>query len=278
MSANAPVHVLGVLFEFLRRDFKLALSYRLQAFFQVASLFSLAVTLFFLSLMLQRVEGSIPTLGRYGGGYFGFALIGLAISFWVDAPLRVLAGSIRTAQMTGTFEAMLATPTPLWLVALGSGLYGLVNAAMRVALLLFFAAVIFEVPLHLDRWPALAVVLLLALSATFVLGIFSAGFIVLFKQGDPLSAAISGLSWLLSGVLYPREILPAWVQRAADFLPLTHALESARLTLLLGTPLAALGRPIAYLAAFSAIGLPLALAWFRWTVGRARVAGSLARY
>jgi ABC-2 type transport system permease protein len=120
--------------------------------------------------------------------------------------------------------------------------------------------------------------MLLTISSTMALGIFAAGFIVWFKQGDPMTTAISGLSWLLSGVLYPKEILPAWVQRAADFLPMTHTLESMRLALLTGASLDSLGRSMVYLAVMSVLGIPAAIAWFHFSVRRAKVAGSLARF
>jgi ABC-2 type transport system permease protein len=272
------VRILRIIFEFFVRDVRIAASYRLNAFFSIASLFSLTVTVFFISLMMRRVEGSIETLGKYGGSYFAFAIVGLALQIYVDSSLRSFSQGIRTAQMTGTFEAMLTTRAPVPAVIAGSAAYTLGYGAIRSALLLVFAALVFGVRMQLEAWPVVLVITLLTVAATMVLGIFSAGFIVLFKQGDPLTQAISGLSWLLSGVLYPREILPPWVQRCAEVLPLTHALESMRLVLLQGAGLAEVSRSIAGLAIFTAIGLPLSLAWFLWSVGRARVAGSLAKY
>src|SRR5262249_39461218 len=129
-----------------------------------------------------------------------------------------------------------------------------------------------------EAWPVALTIMTLTITSTLVLGIFASGFIVLFKQGDPVTNAISGLSWLLSGVLYPREILPLWVQKAASFLPMTHTLESMRLALLTGATALELDGSIVYLGAFSAIGIPVAVMWFRWAVGRARIQGSLARY
>lgn len=266
------------MWEFVRRDAKIQLSYRLQAFFQLAALFSICVTFFFLAHMLRGVESSIGTLERYGGSYFGFVIIGLAASSYIDSSLRSFSTSIRTAQMTGTFEAMLATRTRIGTLVAGSALYTLVYMALRSAILVAMAGLVFGVPLHLDQLTAMATLFGLTVATTLALGIFSAGFIVLFKQGDPLTAAISGLSWLLSGVLYPKEILPLWVQRVADFLPATHTLEAMRLILLKGAGLEALAHAVFGLSVFALIGLPISLVWFSWAVGRARVAGSLAQY
>ena len=267
-----------LVWEFLRRDAKIATSYRFRFFFQVSGLISICVTFFFLSLMLRHVEGGITTLSKYGGSYFGFALIGIAVSSYIDMSLRTFSMSIRTAQMTGTFEAMLTTRTPIGLLVGGSSAYTLAYSMVRSGLLLTFGAVAFRMSLHLETWPTLVVVFGLTVLSTMALGIFAAGFIVLYKQGDPLTMAISGLSWLLSGVLYPKEILPTWVQSLAKLLPLTHALEASRLALLRGTQLDQLTESVVGLGVFAGLGIPLSLLWCRWCVGRARIAGSLARY
>jgi ABC-2 type transport system permease protein len=228
--------------------------------------------------MMKRVESSIGTLTKYGGSYFGFVIVGAAMSTFLDSSLRSFAGAIRSAQITGTLEAMLTTKARIGPIIAGSGLYTLISTTVRTLLYFLFAAFLFELPMHFDTWPQAALVMALTVTSTLALGIFSAGFIVWFKQGDPVTTAISGLSWLLSGILYPKEILPSWVQRVADFLPMTHTLESMRLALLTGAEIQALERSILYLSAFSVLGIPAAVLWFKFAVGRAKVAGSLARY
>lgn len=268
-----------LLYEFLRRDAKIAVSYRLQFFFQVASVLSVSITFFFLSFMLRRVEGDIAALQPYGGRYFGFVLVGLAFSSYLDAALRMLAQAIRQAQMTGTLEAMLATRTPVsWIVA-GSSLYTLLFTTARAGLFLGFGTLLLEGQgLAWHRWPQVGAVLVLTILATLALGIFAAGFIVWFKQGDPVTGAIAGLSWLLSGVLYPKEIFPAQVQALAEWLPMTHTLRAMRLTLLADAEWSTFMDSVTFLAGFSAVAIPAALLWFRFALGRARAAGSLAKY
>lgn len=272
------MNLLRLLWAFVRRDAKIAMSYRLQFFFQAASVLSLSITFFFLSLMMRGVEGGIVALQRYGGGYFGFVLVGIAFSTYLDAALRTFSASIRQAQITGTLEAMLTTRTRIGPLIGGSAIYTLLFTTLRVGLFLFFGATMFRLDLHLEAWPAVLTIVALTVTATLALGVFAAGFIVLFKQGDPVTAGINGLSWLLSGVLYPKEILPGWVQQVAELLPMTHTLEAVRLAILTGAPLEDLTGAVVYLGGFSALGIPFALAWFGWCVRRARVAGSLASY
>jgi len=269
---------LRLLWAFVRRDAKIAMSYRLQFLFQGAAVLSVCVTFFFLSLMFANVEGGIESLSKYGGSYFAFAVIGISVSSYVDFSLRTFSNSIRTAQITGTFEAMLTTRTRIGTIIGGSSLYTLGFTTIRASSMIFFGAVLFGIKLQFDSWPVLLLVAGLTMLATLGLGIFSAGFIVLFHKGDPVTSAISGLTWLLSGVIYPKEILPLWVQDIADLLPVTHALEALRLGLLQGAGWSTLRGSVLGLAIFSAIALPLSLVWFSWAVGRAKLAGALARY
>jgi ABC-2 type transport system permease protein len=269
---------LRLLWAFIVRDAKVAASYRVQFFFQAAGVFSVCVSFFFLSLMMKRVEPGISSLSKYGGSYFGFVIVGAAMSTYLDSSLRSFAGAIRQAQMTGTLEAMLTTRATVGPVVAGCGVYTLIFTTFRTLLYFVFAAFLFEVPIFWGTWPHVALILGLTVTSTMALGIFAAGFIVWFKQGDPVTTAISGLSWLLSGILYPKEILPGWVQRVADFLPMTHTLESMRLSLLTGASASSSERSAAYLLAYSAIGIPLAVVWFKFSVNRAKVSGSLARY
>ena len=272
------MNAIRLLGAFLIRDAKIAFSYRLHFFLQASSVLTVLFTFFFLSLMLRRVEGDIESLQRYGGSYFGFALVGAAFSGYFDSALRTFGQGIRQAQMTGTFEAMVATPASLSWVVAGSAVYPLVRTTLRTALFLGFGAFMFSPGLTLFAWPAALLTLVATLGAALAFGVFSAGFIVLFKQGDPVTGALTGLSWLLSGIVYPREILPEWVQRVADGLPMTHTLEAMRLAFLTGATVAEVGRPLAFLGGFALLGLPLALLWFRWAMLRARITGSLAKY
>lgn len=263
---------------FFRRDALVALSYRLQFFLQMASVLSICVTFFFLSVMMAQVEGQITSLQRYGGRYYGFVLVGIAFSSYLDSALRTFGQAIRQAQMTGTLEAMLSSQTSVGSMVLGSSLYTLFLTTLRAGLFLGFGSLLSPNQLHWEAWPSVVLVLGLTILCTLALGIFSAGFIVLFKQGDPVTGAITGLSWLLSGILYPKEIFPDWAQQAAHALPMTHTLQATRLVLLTDTPLRELQGSLVFLGTFATVGIPTALIWFRWATRRARQVGSLAKY
>jgi ABC-2 type transport system permease protein len=82
----------------------------------------------------------------------------------------------------------------------------------------------------------------------------------------------------LGGVFYPVTALPPWLGKLAQWLPITHALEGVRRALLAGDGLTELWREALTLLLFAGVGLPLALAVFRWSVRRAKMTGTLAQY
>jgi ABC-2 type transport system permease protein len=110
------------------------------------------------------------------------------------------------------------------------------------------------------------------------MGMISAAFVMVFKQGNPAGWVFGGVSSLLGGVLFPTSSLPDWLQRVSRILPLTHSLEAMRLTVLTGAGLKEVWLPIATLACFTAVLLPAGVFAFSLAVRRAKRTGSLIQY
>ena len=110
------------------------------------------------------------------------------------------------------------------------------------------------------------------------LGILAAAFILVFKQGDPVTSILGSLSGLLGGVFFPVAILPDWVQIISRFLPLTYSLEGLRQAVLNGKGISQLSHQILILAAFAVVLLPLSLAVFAWAVRQAKRLGTLSQF
>jgi lipooligosaccharide transport system permease protein len=68
--------------------------------------------------------------------------------------------------------------------------------------------------------------------------------------------------FLLSGVFFPLQGMPEWVQRGAQFLPLTHAVEIVR-PLMTGQPVSQPGWHLIILVAYTVGGFLLAVRLFR---------------
>ena len=120
--------------------------------------------------------------------------------------------------------------------------------------------------------------MILTILAFSGIGLISAGFIIVFKQGSPITFLVTTASGLLGGVLYPVAVLPSSLEPFAYLLPITHALEAMRQILLNGATLAAVYDKALILALFTVLLLPLGLAAFGYGLKMARKEGSLIHY
>jgi len=125
--------------------------------------------------------------------------------------------------------------------------------------------------------PSLAVLALLVLAASSI-GIISAAFIMVFKQGNPLRILMSFGSYLLGGVVFPVSEFPGWLQKIAGVLPITHGLKGIRANLLTGGGWAAVAPQLLALALFCVVLFPLGLICFHKALAIARREGSLSHY
>ncbi len=261
---------------FLRRDLKSELTYRLSFFLQFFKVFFSIAVFYFIAQMLG--EAAIPQLQPYGGDYFAFVLIGIALSEYFGVGLSAFSGSLRKAQTTGTLEAMLSTPTRLSTVVVSSSLWSYLLTTFRVLVYLGVGGLFLGVDLAGSNLGATLLILVLTIISFSSLGILAASFIIVLKRGDPITWIFGALSSLLGGIYYPVEILPGWMQVLSAFLPVTYSLRGMRLALLEDASLGALKLDVLALLAFSVVLVPLSLAAFRYAVGRAKVDGSLTHY
>jgi ABC-2 type transport system permease protein len=229
---------------------------------------------------LSRLVGTTISgpLAPYGGSYFPFVLIGIAVQNYLTFSLSRFSGSLRESQLSGTLEAVLTTPVSLPLFLTGATLYSFVFNALRVFAYLGAGALLFQVHFNWSRLPAALGILCLTMAAFSSLGIFASAFIIVFKRGDPVNWTFSVLSWLLGGVYYPVSVLPEWLQKAADLIPMTHTLEALRVVLLTDGTLSSIAWQFTALALWAVIGLPVSLACFRYALNRARRQGTLGHY
>lgn len=254
-----------------RRDLTIELTYPFQLVLRFVGILVGIVMFFFLG----RLVGDAEQLAEYRGGYFDFVLIGLIVMNFSQVAVRALSRSIQAAQDDGTFEILLATPTRLWVLMLGTFAVPLLFATVDAAFYLVVGWILvgFTIPLGSA---ALAAVLLVLTAGTFVaLGLFSASVIVLTKRGDPFASLGLLATQMLAGVLFPVTVLPDWLQVAARFVPAFYGLRGTREVVLAGGSLGDVSLDLLVLVACNVVLLPLAL----WTLSRAvriaRITGTL---
>lgn len=266
----------GKAWAFVVRDVRIEASYRMSFLMQALGIFFTVVTFHFMARLVDG--GNVAALDRFGGRYFTFVLIGIALSNYLSVATRAYADRLREAQVTGTLEAMLMTPTPVGQIIAFSSIYDFLFASVRVILYLLVGAAFFGLDTARANWGAAAVFLALAVLTFSSLGILSASFILVFKRGDPLTMIYGVMSYLFGGVYYPVDLLPDWLRALSMLLPITWALDGMRMALMQGAGAAASADKIWVLLAFSAVLWPLSIWSFSWAVRKAKRDGSLGKF
>lgn len=260
----------------LKRDFQLQLSYRLAFFFQFFGVFISLATFYFIAKIFG--PSASPYLQEYGGDYFSFVLIGLSLSSFLSVGLSSYASTIRAEQTRGTLEFILSSPTKISTLIMASAFWSFFYALFQMIIYLLFGIFVFKVSIATSSLFLAFLILILTTFAFSSLGILSASFIMVFKQGDPLTWVFSTFNSLLGGVFFPITVLPIWLQKVALFLPITHSLKALRLTLLQGVPIQKIGPDILVLILFIVVLLPLSIFCFKWAIKRAKFDGTLTHY
>lgn len=269
------MQALAVLGAFVRRDWTTAVSYRLPFFFDLTGVLFRLTLFFFLGRLVDTAAlRDRPDLER---GYFAFVLIGAALLQIVQISVTSFAEKTRQEQMTGSFEALVATPSRTSLLLLSGGAYDLLRATALSAVTITLGMALFGLRLSDD--PVSILVALAALAASIAIfaavGVAIAAFTVVFKQSTALLGILVTALALLGGVWYPTAVLPAPLRLLADLVPFTWALAVLRGTLLRSE--VDLAHLLLVFAA-AAVAMPLALSLFSRALRRARRAGSLSQY
>ena len=260
---------------FLTRDLRVAWSYRFSFFFQNASLFFSVLSLKFVSDLLGQSQPD--SLTKYGGDYFSFVLVGMAITLMAYPVTKSFAGGVRANQVTGTFEAMLTTRTSGVSVVMNAALYPIIVAFVELVLMLLIGGIALGASFSFAHVALVLLVVAMTMAVLVGIGLLSAAFAIAFKQNEPLTSAFLAASLLVSGIMYPTSVLPGWLGHIAPLLPLTHSAELSRMLMLHGATLGQVGGHFAALGAFCLL-LPVGLFTLNYAINWARRTGSLSEY
>jgi len=178
----------------------------------------------------------------------------------------------------GTIEYTFMSPVPRLTHLLGMCAATLVRSlAFSVAIL---AAVTLFVPVDLSKANALSALVLLGVGAlAFIgLGIASASFPLMWtEKGLQMAYIVQAVVLLVSGVYYPVEVLPGWMQVLATISPATYVIRGMRSALMDGADLAMLWPEIWPALVVGVLSIPLGLRLFMAVERYAKRTGRLKR-
>lgn len=279
LAARRPMAALGdaarVPIAFFRRDRIIETSYRAGFILRLGSAIVTVAVFFFISHSFGAA--AVSQVQQYGGDYFAFVLVGVAMTEFLGQSVGGLGGSLRESQTTGTLELMLLSPSRLPVLMTSASLWLQASATIGAATYLVAGALLGADFSHADVLATVSALLLTMVGFTGM-GLLAGAVVILVKRGNPVGWLLRGASVVLGGVFYPTEVLPASLQALGTVLPMTHALTILRGSILLGRGIsdmipsfvALLVLSIGYFVA----GLLACAAAIRY----ARTDGSLAQY
>jgi ABC-2 type transport system permease protein len=158
---------------------------------------------------------------------------------------------------------------------LGMGAFAVLYGVLRTAALFAVVALFFGLEFPAADFAA-ALVLLAVASISFVgIGMVTAVLpLISPEKGAQLGFIAQGLLLVVSGVYYPVEVMPGWMEALAAISPATYALEGIRGAVLDGE---GIGDELLPLVVIGAISIPAGLAVFRAGERYAKRHGKLKR-
>jgi ABC-2 type transport system permease protein len=163
----------------------------------------------------------------------------------------------------GVLRRIRLTPFPLIRLITAWVATQLLVALCQAAILLGLAKLIFNLDI-VGNLLEVAVLVFLGSLAFLTIGFFVAGVSGKQESATALAQLISFPMLFLSGVFFPLDRSPVWLQDVAKALPLTYLADGLRQVMVYGASLASLWGDLLALILTTAIGLALAVRFFRW--------------
>ena len=148
-----------------------------------------------------------------------------------------IAMSVAYERWEGTLEYTFMAPVPRLVHLAGLSLFALFNSIVNTGTVLLGLMLFTDISLRGANLGAVLVVLLASTLAFVGLGVMAAALPVLSpERGAEATHIFQGSLLLVSGVYYPIDVLPAWLQPVSALSPATYTLTACRRLVGVGDP------------------------------------------
>jgi len=225
-------------------------------------------------------QASLPAFAALAGtvDYIAFIIVGLTMYMWLNITLWDVGFQLRNEQMRGTLESNWLCPTWRFSILLGPSLTKLATSLIFLLLVVVEYQLIFGVGLIQGNLALILLIMLLVIPSIYGIGIAFGSLVIRFKEANAMVFLVRGIFMVFTGSAYPLDVLPAWMQTVAAYLPLTYAIRGIRAVSLAGATFNEVLPDLQMLAMFAVV-IPVAGYFiFRFTERRARRSGALGQY
>ncbi|RLF46385.1 MAG: ABC transporter permease [Thermoplasmata archaeon] len=199
--------------------------------------------------------------------YIEFMAPGLMAMIVMTSSMTGLASAISREREKGTMDGILAAPISRFSIIIGKSISQGVRAFIQAMIVLILAVALF----HVKIFGSIGLSLLI-----LVIGIFSfmgIGILIssISKEQETASMIMMTLMFpmmFLSGVFFPIQQMPAFMQTISKFIPLTYMADSLRRVMVLGVGFGSIATNIYIMIAYGIIFTLLAVPLFSKMVNR----------
>ncbi|MGE5310006.1 MAG: ABC transporter permease [Sphaerimonospora mesophila] len=188
-------------------------------------------------------------------GLLGFSILSMGIFG--------LANQLPAEKKNGSLRRVRATPFTRTQLIFGTLIYYGIVGLLSLTLMLVVALTVFNFDMRGD-WLQLMIFLIIAIMMMLGFGLLIGGWARNENQSAVLSNAVSFPLMFLSGVFFPRFLMPEWLQGITGYLPLTPVVDGIRYITTEGATLLDLGPQLAIIGIWFVAIYALAIRFFRW--------------
>lgn len=199
--------------------------------------------------------------------YFQFVAPGIIAMVVMMALMTGLPHAISYEKDMGTLDGMLTAPINRLSIILGKVMAQTIRGMIQGFIILLLAVVLFGVVIEGSILLVIALIILTVFS--FVgLGILITSFTDKEETATMVMMTLMFPMMFLSGVFFPLQQMPGYMQTFAHFLPLTYATAALRKVMVLGADIPAVGTEILILVGFGIVLLLIAVPMFKRAMSR----------
>lgn len=210
-----------------------------------------------------KTEGLVP--GEQN--YFQFMAPGIIAMVVVMAVMIGLAASISREKELGTLDGILVAPIPRLCIILGKALSQTTRGLLQGSIVLLLSIFLFGVKIY-GSIPLVALLLFLGVFSFIGLGILISAIAAEQETAMMIMMTLTFPMIFLSGVFFPIEQMPGFMQIISRILPLTYVIEALRKVIILGAGISSLGKELTILITFGIITLAIAVPVFKRIITR----------
>lgn len=203
----------------------------------------------------QLNERALSPFDYTFAGLLGFAIIGMGIF----GPVNVFP----ELKKMGILRRLSTTPLRVWQYFLATMIGQAIIGLLSLAIMFIVAITVFDLKV-VGNYFELALFLVLGIVTILGIGLALGGWAKNERQAAPLSNIIVFPMMFLSGTFFPRFLMPDWLQRVSDFLPLTPVIDGIRLIATEGVHLSGVLPQLGMLAVWTVVIYAIAFRVFRW--------------